>query len=186
MSLETITAVEFLSHTGILVQTIARNLRDNRLDRKTLQTHLLEYAARAEYDGRLINASRQDSRCVEHGLFLAYVHVELITWLARFNYTIPATSVKWYSWKKLLTKYRLPLFSVSSQTAELRGQLENIKAKADLVQADLGINNVDVPATSINYRKVQGSLPAGAGPEELHDLLRRGLLAQRQLTWSSE
>ena len=148
MSEENVTAVEFLADIAKTIQTIATNLQENRLDRRTIIGLLRDYSARAESDGRLINAARQDSHCVNRGLFLAHCHMELISWLGNNNYTIRSTSVKWYSWKKLYTKYRLPLFSIQSQTTELQSQLKNIERIADLVWADLQANNVR-PALTI-------------------------------------
>lgn len=142
MSEKSITAVEFLANMASTIQAIATNLRENRLDRQTFNSLLCDYSARAESDGRLINASRQDRQCVDRGLFLAYRHMELVSWLAKNNYTIRSTSVKWYSWKKLFSKYRLPLFSIASQTADLQNQLQHIKDTAELVYADLQANNV--------------------------------------------
>jgi hypothetical protein len=142
MTGESIAAVELLSKLAGTIHTIAANLGDNRLDRRTFRYLLYNYASRAESDGHLINTSRQDSRCADLGLYLAYSHMELISWLARNNYTILSTSVKWYSWKKLLRKYRLPLLSISSQTAYLKDLLENIKKFAELVYTDLEAKNV--------------------------------------------
>lgn len=171
MSEDSITAAELLSKLAKAVEVIAINLRKNRLDRHSFVDLLHDYSARAESDGRLINASRQHRQCVDRALFLAYRHMELICWLAKNNYTIPSTSVKWYSWKKLFSEYRLPLFSVASQTANLRYQLKSIKDTADLVYADLEANNVSpplfyftqgdelirkisIPPTSIRYAQV--------------------------------
>lgn len=142
MSEETTTAVELLESIGTTVKAIANNLQANRLDRKTIHTLLVDYSARALSDGRLINASRQNPQCVNRGLFLAYTHMEVISWLAKNNYTIRATSIKWYSWKKVFAKYRLPLLSVSSQTSDLKSQMKNIQKTAELVYADLAANNV--------------------------------------------
>ena len=135
-------AIEFLASIASIIELIATNLDANRLDRRAIRKLLHEYSSRAEADGRLINASRQDPRCVDHGLFLAYVHMEFLSSLAKFNFTIPATSTKWYSWRTLLKKYRLSLFSISSQTAELQKQFGNIKEKAQLLSTDLQTNNV--------------------------------------------
>lgn len=171
MSEDSVTAVELLSNLAKAVEAVATDLRKNRLDRRAFVALLHDYSARAESDGRLINASRQDRQCVDRGLFLAYRHIELISWLAKNNYTIPSASVKWYSWKKLFSKYRLPLFSVASHTANLRCQLKSIKDTADLVYADLQANNVSpplfypsqgdelirkisIPPTSIRYAQV--------------------------------
>lgn len=142
MSREEITAVEFLTDMGKTIQTIATNLRANRLDRTTIQKILLDYSYRAESDGRLMNASRQNPQCWNRGLFLGYTHMEFISWLSKNNYTVLSTSIKWYSWKQFFSKYRLPLFSISSQTADLQSQLQHIEKTAELVHADLESNNV--------------------------------------------
>lgn len=139
---QTTTAVEFLADMADTFKAIATNLRDNRIDRTKLLKLFFEYAARAESDGRLINASGQDPRCVNRGLFLAYTHMELLSWAANNNYTIPSTSVKWYSWRKIFSRYRLPLFSISSQTEELQSLMQNIEKVASLVYSELGKNNV--------------------------------------------
>lgn len=137
-----ITAVEFLADTAEMVRVIAINLQNNRLDRTGIQKLLHEYADRAKSDGQLINASRQSTTSIEHGLLLVYVHLEFMSWLADRNFTIPATAVKWYSWKQFIPKYRLSLFSISSQTRDLRILLGNLAEKADLVYTDLIVNKV--------------------------------------------
>lgn len=141
---ETITAVGFLSKTASIIKAIETNLQHNRLDRKTIRRLLIEYSTRAESDGRLVNAARQDPHCANRGLFLAYTHMELISGLVKYNYTISSTSVKWYSWKQLLSKNRLPPFWTSSSTADLQGQLDNVKRTAALVYADLQTNHVSL------------------------------------------
>lgn len=151
MSDDSITAVELLANIAKTIEVIAVNLRKNRLDRHAFTDMLHDYSARAESDGRLMNASRQDDQCAGRGLFLAYRHMELISWLARNNYTIRSASVKWYSWKQLFSKYRLPLFSIRSQTAELRSYLQSIKETAEYVYAGLEANNVS-PALFYNRR----------------------------------
>lgn len=155
---ETITAAEFLSKTASIIKSIEANLQHNRLDRKTIRRLLSEYSTRAESDGKLMNAARQDPQCANRGLFLAYTHMELISWLVKKNYTISSTSIKWYSWKQLLSKNRLPPFWDSSPTADLEGQLENVKRTAALVYADLQTNNVslttlDNMCSPSNYRE---------------------------------
>jgi hypothetical protein len=186
---EAATAVELLESLGNTIQTIADNLKANRLDRKSLQTLLCDYAARASSDGRLINASRQDPQCVNRGLFLAYTHMELVSWLAKNNYTVLATSIKWYSWKKIFAKYRVPLLSVSSQTSDLQSLLKNIQRTAELVHADLEANNVSshvpdscaygptlkqipIPPESIKYPKVPVGEPVGPPPEGTYRVFR--------------
>ncbi|KAJ5669219.1 glyoxalase family protein [Penicillium macrosclerotiorum] len=178
---QTVTAVEFLADIAGTIQIIATNLRENRVNRKGLQKCLSDYAARAESDGRLINASRQDANCANRGLFLAYTHMELLSWLATNNYTIPATSVKWYSWKKLSSKYRLPLFSISEQTVELRGLLKNTERVAEQVYADLAEHNVMIPPTSIQYPKVPVGEKVGPPPETIQDLFDRGSRARERI-----
>lgn len=142
MSDELTTAVELLESIGATTSTIANNLEANRLDRRTFRKFLRDYSERAASDGRLINAARQDSRCSNRGLFLAYTHMELISWLAKNNYTISSSSIKWYSWRKISSKYRLPLLSIFSQTSELQNQVQKIKKTADMLFTDLDANNV--------------------------------------------
>ncbi|PYH94509.1 glyoxalase family protein [Aspergillus ellipticus CBS 707.79] len=182
----TTTAVELLTSLASIVNKVATNLHQNRLDRGKIREILKEYSRRAESDGRLINASRQDQRCFDHGLFLAYVHMEFITTLLRYNFTVPATSVKWYNCKSMRKKYRLSLFDISSQSADLRDQLENIRQKAELLYADLEQNHVQVPPTPIQYNKVTPcgytSVPAGT----ISDLLRRVSLAEKELSGKIE
>ncbi|KAJ5610865.1 glyoxalase family protein [Penicillium lagena] len=144
MSKEDVTAVELLTKTGTIVLAIETNLHHNRLDRKTIRRLLREYSARAESDGRLINAARQDSDCANRGLFLAYAHMELITWLANKNYTVTSSSIQWYSWKQFQSKYRLPPFWTSSYTSDLQSQLDHIEKTAALVCADLEAHNVSL------------------------------------------
>lgn len=132
---------DLLIHLAIIIESIITNLQKNRFDRKSIQKLLREYVSRAESDGRLLYTARVN-QCVDHALFLAYAHLELVSWLVKNNYNLQATSVKWYSYKKLLPKYQLPLFSILSQTAELRDKLYNIEQKAELTYADLQANNV--------------------------------------------
>lgn len=139
---ETTTAVEILESVGATIYTIADNLGANRLDRRSFRKYLCDYSARAASDGQLITASRQDVQCANRALFLAYAHLELICWLANNNYTVSSTSVKWYSWRKIFSKYRLPLLGVSSQTSSLTSMLRNIGKIADQVYADLDAKNV--------------------------------------------
>lgn len=136
-------AVELLNSLASIVQSIATNLQHNRVDRKEFQKLLRDYSSRAESDGRLIFASRHNSQCVDHGLLLAYTHVELVSWLQKNNYNLMSTSVKWYSWKKLFPKYQLPLLSIDSQTTELHNMLRNVEEKADILYSDLMDNNVN-------------------------------------------
>jgi hypothetical protein len=113
---EITTALDILENVGATVNTIAINLGANRLDRRSVRKYLRDYAERAASDGQLIDASRRDTpQCANRGLLLAYSHMELICWLATNNYTISYTSVKWYSWRKVLSKYRLPLLGISPQ-----------------------------------------------------------------------
>lgn len=125
-----------------IVQNIATNMQQNRLDRKEFRKLLRNNASRAESDGRLLFASRYNSRCVDHGLFLAHTHIELVSWLEKNNYILVSTSVKWYSWKKLFPKYQLPLFSISSQTTQLRTMLRIVEETANTLYSDLQANNV--------------------------------------------
>ncbi|OQE41259.1 hypothetical protein PENCOP_c005G03825 [Penicillium coprophilum] len=179
---ETNIAVEILGTIQTTLNTITNNLGANRLDRRSFRKYLGDYAERAASDGRLINASRQDSQCANRGLLLAYAHMELICWLAKSNYTISSTSVKWYSWRKLFAKYRLPLLAVTSQTSHLTKHLQNIGKLADQVFADLDANDILIPPDSIKYRKVPLAQPVGSPPDESHDLIRRATLAQKKLS----
>lgn len=139
---EVITAVEFLAKTAGIIDTIRTNLLHNRLDRKEFQRLLSEYTNRAESDGKLMNAARQEPHCANRGLFLAYNHMECLSWLDKHNYTIPSSSVKWYSWKQILGKNRIPIFWSSSPTVELQALMKNIERTAALVCADLKAHNV--------------------------------------------
>jgi hypothetical protein len=134
--------VELLSSLASIIQSVASNLQHNRLDRRDFQKLLRDYSSRAESDGALIFCARQNAQCVHHGLLLAYTHIELVSWLEKNNYNLVSTSVKWYSWKKLLRKYRLPLLAISSQTSQLRDMLHNVVEKADILYSDLQDNNV--------------------------------------------
>ncbi|PYH42143.1 glyoxalase family protein [Aspergillus saccharolyticus JOP 1030-1] len=176
------TAIDLLASLATIVHTIATNLHANRLDRTTIQTLLQEYAARAESDGKLITASRQSARCAAHGLLLAYVHMEFIDTLVRYNFTVPATAVRWYNPKALLKRYRLSLMVIPLQTRDLRTQMTNIREKAELLVADFAECGIEIPETPIQYRKVNPSEPVGAPPEAIHDLLRRGTLAEKELS----
>ncbi|GAQ05755.1 hypothetical protein ALT_3076 [Aspergillus lentulus] len=173
-------AIELLSRLGTLLEEVANNLHHNRFDRTAIQTLLHQYSSRAESDGHLINASKQDSQCVEHGVFLCYVHAELLCWLTKHNYTIPASSVKWYSWRKLLSrKYRLPsLFSVRAHAAQLEELLRNVVAKAELLHAELRARELEIPDTEVDYERVTPHAPQGTPPEALHKLLHRAMLTE--------
>ncbi|KAJ5938538.1 glyoxalase family protein [Penicillium verhagenii] len=139
---EIATGVEFLAKTAHIIDSIRTNLRHNRLDRKEFQRLLGLYSNRAESDGRIMNAARQEPHCANRGLFLAYNHMELISWLNQKNYTIPATSVKWYNWKQFRGQNRIPPFWSSSATMELQALMSNIERTAALVCADLKAHNV--------------------------------------------
>jgi hypothetical protein len=160
-------AIDLLSRIATLLEQVASNLHHNHFDRATIQTILLQYSSRAKSDGHLINASRQDSQCVEHGVFLSHVHVELLCWLTKHNYTLPASSVKWYSWRKLISrKYRLPsLFSVRAHRAQLEDLLRNVVDKGELLHAALRAQEVEVPDVAIDYRQVTPQAPQGTPPE---------------------
>ncbi|GIJ91417.1 hypothetical protein Asppvi_010382 [Aspergillus pseudoviridinutans] len=172
--------IDLLSRIATLLARVASNLRHNHLDRTTIQTLLLHYSARAESDGRLINAARQDSECVEHGVFLSYVHVELLSWLTKHNYTIPSSSVKWYSWRKLIArKYHLPsIFSIRAHTAQLDDLFRNVVDKGELLHSALRARGIEVPDVAIDYRQVTPQAARGAPPEALHKLLHRAMLAE--------
>ncbi|KAJ5683362.1 glyoxalase family protein [Penicillium macrosclerotiorum] len=137
MSQEKHTAVDLLKKMGDTVLRIEQNLQQNRLDRKSFRRLLNEYLLRAESDGRLMNAARQEPHCDNRGVFLAYTHMELITWLSKNNYTLLSTSVGWYSWRQFLSKYRIPPFWDSEKAKDLKSQLHHIKRIAALVYADL-------------------------------------------------
>ncbi|KAH1450775.1 hypothetical protein KXX13_003918 [Aspergillus fumigatus] len=173
-------AIELLSRLATLLEEVANNLHHNRLDRTAVQTLLHQYSSRAKSDGHLINASKQDSQCVEHGVFLSYVHVELLSWLTKHNYTVPASSVKWYSWRKLSSReYRLPsLFSSRAHAAQLEDLLRNVVAKAELLQAELRAHELEIPDVAVDYERVSPQAPQGTPPEALHKLLHRAMLAE--------
>lgn len=142
---ETTAALELLDNVGATVNTIATNIGANRLDRRSFRKYLCDYAERAASDGQLINASREDTpQCANRGLLLGYYHMELICWLAKNNYTISSTSVKWYGWRKVRAKYRLPLLGLSAQKSHLTKHLQNIKNIADQVYAEIDAKNVSI------------------------------------------
>ncbi|KAJ5556134.1 glyoxalase family protein [Penicillium frequentans] len=179
---EVITAVEFLAKTAGIIDTIRTNLLHNRLDRKEFQRLLSEYSNRAESDGKLMNAARQEPHCANRGLFLAYNHMECLSWLDKHNYTIPSSSVKWYSWKQILGKNRIPIFWSSSPTVELQALMKNIERTAALVCADLKAHNISIPETSVKYLDVPiGEHVATPPTEAYEDLLARGIAAQKRL-----
>jgi hypothetical protein len=178
VSHEKITAVDFLIKTATIIQKIEKNLELNRLDRKKIRELLNEYSRRAESDGRLMNAARQDDQCANRGLFLAYTHMELLCWLAKNNFNIPSSSIRWYSLRQFLPKYRIPSFWSSAKPSELKSQLNHIKRTAALVHADLQahrvcqtdhktqsrtvltLNKISVPETAIEYPSVSVGEPA--------------------------
>ncbi|KAJ5763688.1 glyoxalase family protein [Penicillium manginii] len=160
VSHEKITAVDFLIKTATIIQKIEKNLELNRLDRKKIRELLNEYSRRAESDGRLMNAARQDDQCANRGLFLAYTHMELLCWLAKNNFNIPSSSIRWYSLRQFLPKYRIPSFWSSAKPSELKSQLNHIKRTAALVHADLQAHRISVPETAIEYPSVSVGEPA--------------------------
>jgi acetolactate synthase small subunit len=87
--------------------------------------------------------------------------------------------VKWYSLRKLFKKYRLPLLSISSQTADLKDQLENITKVAKLVNADLEANNVksNVPAYSSLFSEFQKILAPSTAIKYCRVPIQRSMLA---------
>ncbi|KAJ5990139.1 hypothetical protein N7499_010666 [Penicillium canescens] len=182
MSEEITTAVELLESIGTAVNAISDNLGANRLDRVAFRKCLYDYSDRAASDSRLIDAARQNVRCANRALFLAQAHMELICWLAENNYTISSTSIKWYSWKKLFAKYRLPLLGVSSQTSHLRSRLQSVKNIASQVYTDLDDANIPTVLDSIvKYRKIRGP-PVESPPEAIQDLIHRAIIARKQLS----
>ena len=135
-------AIELLENVGDTVDTIATNLEANRLDRRSFRKYLRDYADRAASDAQLINASREDTpQCANRGILLAYAHMELLCWLAKNNYTNSTTSVKWYSWRKMRAKYRLPLVKVSTPKSHLAKELQFIKTIADQLYAEIDGKN---------------------------------------------
>ncbi|KAI1829050.1 hypothetical protein DTO027I6_10006 [Penicillium roqueforti] len=179
---EITTALELLNNVGATVDTVATNLGANRLDRRSFRKYLCDYAVRAASDGQLINASREDTpQCANRGLLLAYAHMELICWLAQNNYTISSTSVKWYSWRKLRSKYRIPLLGVSPQKSHLTRKLQYIKTIADQVYAEIDAKNVPVLEDSVKYRKASVCPPVDP-PPGMDDLAHRATLAHKQLS----
>ncbi|KAJ6103604.1 glyoxalase family protein [Penicillium sp. IBT 16267x] len=179
---EVITAVEVLAKSADIIDVIRTNLLHNRFDRKEFQKLLSKYSARAESDGKLMNAARQEPHCANRGLFLAYEHMELASWLEKNNYTIPSTSVKWYSWKQMLRQNRIPFFWSSAPTIEFHALLKNIERTAVLVCADLKAHNISIPETSIIYLDVPVSDHVATPPAEAYEeLLARGIAAQQRL-----
>ncbi|KAJ5614171.1 glyoxalase family protein [Penicillium herquei] len=176
-----ITAVELLIKTGTVIKTIETNLEKNRLDRKVIRQLLNEYSSLAESDGRLMNAARQEPECANRGLFLAYTHIELITWLGNVNLTIPSSSIKWYSLRQFSSKYRLPSFWNSTLSSDLQGQLDHIKKTAALVYADLQAHNISIPTTAIKYPNVPVGDPVSPPVEAYEQLLHRGTIALQVL-----
>lgn len=157
---EITTALELLDNVGPTVNTIAINLEANRLDRRSFRKYLCDYAERAASDGQLINASRGDTpQCSNRGLLLAYSHMELICWLAANNYTISSTSVKWYSWRKIYSKYRLPFLQISPQKSHLPRQLQNIKNIADRVYGEVDAKNVSIFLYLFRYNLTNDKIP---------------------------
>ncbi|KAJ6163818.1 hypothetical protein N7497_003797 [Penicillium chrysogenum] len=155
MSEETTTEVELLDSVGVTIDTIANNLGRNRLDRSTFRKYLCDYSNHAASDRLLLNAARHNFRCANRALFLAQAHMELICWLAENNYSISSTSIKWYSWKKMVPKHHLPLLGVPSQTSHLRSQLQHIKKvkkTADQVYTDLDDANVSPAPQQLGLR----------------------------------
>ena len=145
ISQEISTALEILDNVGATVNTIAINLGANRLDRRSFRKYLCDYADRAASDGRLINASRDNTpQCANRGLLLAYAHMEMICWLAKNNWTISSSSVKWYSWRKILAKYRIPLLGISPQKSHILKKLKYIKTIADQLYAELDATDVSI------------------------------------------
>merc|ERR1712187_638920 len=175
------TALEILDSIGATVNTIAINLGANRLDRRSFRKYLCDYADRAASDGRLINASREDTpQCANRGLLPAYAHMELICWLADNNYTMSSSSVKWYSGRKIRAKYRLPLLGVSPQKSHLLKKLRYIKTVADQVYAEMDGKNVPPLDGPVRYRKVSARPPVDP-PPGMDDLVHRASLAHKQL-----
>lgn len=176
---------DLLTHMAIIIDSIATNLQKNCLDRKSIQKFLRLYSSRTESDARLLYTARVSLQCVDHALFLAYAHMELVAWLVKNNYNLQSTSVKWYSFKKLLPRYQLPLFSIDSQTAELRSKLYTVEEKAEIVYADLQANDVrrvfpwkqihrlitwkiPIPPTTVKYREVTVPSLSNRPPECMH------------------
>lgn len=139
---EKTTAVDFLIKTGTIIKNIEKNLERNRLDRKKIRELLKQYYLRAESDGRLMNAARQEDQCASRGLFLAYTHMELLCWLAKNNYNIPSSSIRWFSLRQFSPKYRIPPFWSSAKPSELKSLLDHIRRTAALVYADLQAHHV--------------------------------------------
>lgn len=132
---------DLLTNLAIITESIATNLKKNRLGRKSIQLLLREYASRAESDGQLLYTARVN-QCVDHALSLAQSHLELVIRLVSDNYNLSSTSVKWYSYKMLCPRNQLPLFCVGSKTTQLRHILRTIEKKADITYTDLQANNV--------------------------------------------
>lgn len=126
-------ATNFLDSVGHTTQLIATCLRNNKLNSKKIQLLLSEYSSDALLDGRLIDTARSDDRCVEHAIHLLFAHVDFIAWLVSQNYTITASSVKWYSCKTVLNRDRFHL-SKFAQPEEIIGRIREMEV---LVRADI-------------------------------------------------
>lgn len=130
-------ASEFLDSVGYQTLTIAGCLQKNRLDQRQIELVLFQYSKLAFLDGRLIDAARCDRRSVDHAIRLLEAHVKLISCLAVQNYTIAAASVKWYSYKKLRQRNRLPFIYRPRCLSQLQSAVDNIMDKGAVVRDDI-------------------------------------------------
>jgi hypothetical protein len=130
-------ASEFLDSAGRIALSIATGLRRNCLDRRRIREVLSQYSRRAFSDGRLIDAARCDGRSVDHAILLLDAHVELISWLVSQNYTITATSIKWYSWRNLSPTNIFTFLQSSRRLRQLQTALDHVTEKEALLSADI-------------------------------------------------
>jgi hypothetical protein len=119
------------------VQVIHNGLQKNSLGRKTFRSLLRQYYMRAPSDGWLVDAARQHGNCAYYAFHLLIAHADLANWLADNNFKRASTSVKWYSYKKLLRSNRIPFFSANARTKELQAKLNHIESLGHRVLVDM-------------------------------------------------
>ncbi|KAJ5936520.1 glyoxalase family protein [Penicillium verhagenii] len=129
-------ATNFRDSVGHTTQSIVTCLRNNELNTKKIQLLLSKYSLDALLDGRFIGTARSDGRCVDHATHLLFAHVDFIAWLVSQNYTITASSVKWYSWRTVLNRRR---FYLSPKFAQPQEIIERIRDTEEVVWAEIAI-----------------------------------------------
>lgn len=135
-------ASEFLADVSYLLLAVASRIRENSLNRKEIEHILTEVGERALSAGQLIDIARSAGHSAHHALTLLEAHVELIRYLASQNYTLSAASIKWYSYKKLLRRYRLPLFNQKLHCARARVIMQDVKAEEAFIRNSLSLDQV--------------------------------------------